>query len=335
MRQETFKNMYNRISLSKEQKERIYEEIQTTQEEKHAEKRVRLTMRAASFALVFLISGMTVFAFEKFSLAERFAKAMNHFHYDSQLLTQEQRDFYEEYGQILGIDIATAYGTLRLEALMYDDNYIIIPYTYTMYTGEDDFNEDAAGISISNIYFFTESDMENMALWTSVDSMENGVRTGSFVLSLDTILSPGKTLTVARDNRFLDYSEEIILAEITLGKMVEKVNLAIDEESQKLLREKGLIIDEITMSPLSIAATGVSDAGIHEETYVVLKDGREVSASFGEFSTDNGHGRAEEGYANDVSFRWLFNEPIIFDNVEGIRLKTFGVEIWIPMEQSE
>lgn len=342
MRQETFKNMYNRISLSKEQKERIYEEIQATQEEKHAERGVRLTMRTAAFALIFLISGMTVFAFEKFSLAERLAGAMSSY-MSSDIdkpqtpLTQEQRDFYEEYGQILGIDIATYYGMLRLEAALYDDNYLIIPYTYTLYTGEDDVDEEKAGISISNIGFFTEVDSANLATWISrygkIESMEEGVRVGSFVLALDETLSPGEIVKVGK-NLMWEYSYDIVLAEFTLGKKVDKVNLAIDEESQKLLREKGLIIDEITMSPLSISVSGFTKPEFSANVYVVFKDGSEMEVP--PSSGYNGYGEGtEEGYPNAVGRTSLFSEMIQLDNVEGIRLKTLGVEIWIPMEQSE
>ena len=128
MKQEIFKSMYNQIRLTEEQKDGIYKELEEAAETGKTAKKVRFTARAAAFAVIFLLSGMTVFAVGRLSLEDRFAEALYPRHEHN--LTADQKGFYEKYGNVLDNVIETYYGTLKLEAALYDDYYLIVPYTY-------------------------------------------------------------------------------------------------------------------------------------------------------------------------------------------------------------
>lgn len=153
--------MYNQIGLSENQKHGIYQELKAASEAGSVAKRVRFSVRTAVFVVIFLLSGMTVFAVGRFSLVDRLAEAMDQENGNS--LTQEQKEFYEQYVQILNKEIKTAYGTLRLDAALYDDYFLIIPYTYDFNTKGDD-NKEISGISIGNIGCSIKADSEHTGL---------------------------------------------------------------------------------------------------------------------------------------------------------------------------
>lgn len=335
MKQEIFKSMYNHIGLNKEQKDRIYKGIQNAKDTENVVKGVRLTTRAAAFAVIFLLSGMTVFAVNKLSLVERFAKAMNSKWDDEQLITQAQRGFYEQYGQVLGNEITTAYGTLKLEAVLYDDYFLIIPYTYTMNSGEDDYNEEAEVMSISDVHYSMGADSERIRnMYMKTDSIDAGIRTGSYILCTDIdkggLLKQGETIKVSKWDT--DNMDDSILSEFTLGEKADRINLYIDGSTYEALKSKGLLIEEMSVSPLSVSYSGISSAGTYAEITVVLKDGSEISSCDKLTFTDDNDGYLKENYPNSVKSVQMFNSPVKIDEVEGIRMKTLGMDIWIPVE---
>lgn len=334
MKWETFKNMYNQIGLTEEQKDGIYQELQAASEAGSMAKRVRFSVRAAVFAAVFLLSGMTVFAVGRFSLGDRLAQAMNPGKESS--LTQEQEEFYAQYGQILDKEIETAYGTLRLEAALYDDYFLIIPYTYDFNTKDDDNKKEVAGISLGNIGCSIKADSEHTGFALSNTGYskpgEDGITSGSRVYNSNEneIFEEGDVIQIFTKQKDLPIADKILF-EFTLETKMERVNLTIDESACKILEEKGLLIDEISVSPISIFYSGISRSGGIIPVSIVLKDGSVIECSYGGSCSSN-DGRLREDYPYLVTYSDLFDAPVKVDEIEGIRIKIGKTEVWIPME---
>ncbi|MDE7284741.1 MAG: hypothetical protein K2N85_14330, partial [Lachnospiraceae bacterium] len=255
MKQEIFKSMYNKIVLSEEQKDGIYLELEAAAEEESAAKKVRFTTRAAAFAVLFLLSGMTAFAVSRFSLEYRFAEALYPRHEHN--LTADQKGFYEKYGNVLDNVIETYYGTLKLEAVLYDDYYLIVPYTYDMNLKDGENREKYSGISIGNIRYYTVVGSEPADLWLGHsmywDSAEPGVQVGSYIFDTrdNEKFEQGEVIQVCTERSDL-LGVDKYLTEFTLGTKVDRVNLTIDESTRKEFEENGIMIEEISVSPISI-----------------------------------------------------------------------------------
>lgn len=166
MEQELFKNMYRQIHLDKEQKDRMCQRLETAADghvsddhvQKNSGKRFSFSARAAVCVGMLLLSGMTVFAANEFSLTDRLANAMNLLTQNEQALTEEQQNIYAQYGTALDNEVVRANGAFRLEAALYDGNYLFIPFRYIM-------NPDTAGYeNITAGYTFDEATMWNSKL---------------------------------------------------------------------------------------------------------------------------------------------------------------------------
>ena len=166
MEQELFKNMSRQIHLDKEQKDRMCQRLETAADghvsddhvQKNSGKRFSFSARAAVCVGMILLSGMTVFAANEFSLTDRLANAMNLLTQNEQALTEEQQNIYAQYGTALDNEVVRANGAFRLEAALYDGNYLFIPFRYIM-------NPDTAGYeNITAGYTFDEATMWNSKL---------------------------------------------------------------------------------------------------------------------------------------------------------------------------
>ncbi len=340
MRQEIFKSMYNKIGLSEEQKKEIYLELEAAAEEESAAKKVRFTARAAVFAVLFLLSGMTVFAVGRLSLEDRFAEALHPRHEHN--LTADQKGFYEKYGNILDNVIETYYGTLKLEAVLYDDYYLIVPYTYDMNLKDEENREKYSGISLDNISYYTVVGSEPADLWLGHcrywDSAEPGVQVGSYIFDTrdDEKFEQGEVIKVYTERNDLMGADKF-LTEFTLGTKVDRVNLTIAEATRKEFEENGIMIEEISVSPISMYYSGISSfKSIYTKLSVVLKDGSEIGCySGGSGWSDRKAGELLEEYPYSVNYSRVFTEPINLEEVEGIRIKTGKTHIWIPMEYDD
>lgn len=344
MKQEIFKSMYNQIGLEEEQKTRIWKKLQASTEDGDAAKRARLTVRVTAFAGLFLLSGMTVFAAGRFSLVDRFAKAMNLNPKNEQTLTQEQKDIYEQYGQVLGNEIETSYGTLKLEAALYDSQFLIIPYSYSFYTEDADIENAVSGISINNIFYRVLPDSEHTGyVFDSIGWLRNhnesddGVSIGSYILSPYTgeTFDQGDVIQVYTVPDTLHLEDEKIFFEFTLGERLESVDVAIDASAHKILEDKGLFIEKISVSPISISYSGLSDGKYAFPISVVLKDGSIMDGekNYGGQSREDNKGRMKEDYPYLITYDRLFPAPINVEEIEGIRIHVGKTDIWIPMEE--
>ena len=166
MEQALFKNMYRQIHLDKEQKDRMRQRLESAADgyvsddhvQKSVGKRFTFSTRAAVCVGMLLVSGMTVFAANEFSLTDRLANAMKLLTQNEQAPTEEQQNIYAQYGTALDNEVVRAKGTFRLEATLYDGNYLFIPFRYIM-------NPDTAGYeNITAGYTFDEATMWNSKL---------------------------------------------------------------------------------------------------------------------------------------------------------------------------
>ncbi len=340
MKQEIFKSMYNKIGLSEEQKDGIYKELEEAAESGKTARKVRFTARAAVFAVLFLLSGMTVFAVGRLSMEDRFAEALHPRHEHN--LTPDQKGFYEKYGKVLDNEIETYYGTLKLDAVLYDDYYLIVPYTYDENPKDGGNREKYSGINIDNIYFYTEVNSAPADLplgytryW---DSVEDGITMGSYVSRVkdDEKFEQDEVIRVGTERSDLSGMDKY-LSEFTLGTKVDRVNLTIDESTRKEFEENGIMIEEISVSPISMYYSGISSfKSIYTKLSVVLKDGSEIGCYYGgDGYSDRKEGKLLEEYPYSVNYSRMFTTPIDLDEVEGIQIKTGKTHIWIPMEYDD
>ena len=104
MEQALFKNMYRQIHLDKEQKDRMRQRLESAADgyvsddhvQKSVGKRFTFSTRAAVCVGMLLVSGMTVFAANEFSLTDRLANAMKLLTQNEQAPTEEQQNIYAQ-----------------------------------------------------------------------------------------------------------------------------------------------------------------------------------------------------------------------------------------------
>ncbi|MBD5454517.1 MAG: hypothetical protein HDR30_09435 [Lachnospiraceae bacterium] len=364
MEQELFKNMYQQIHLDKEQKNRIWQRFTEAadrlaindNEGKNTEKRFSISMRAAAYVGVLLVSGMTVFAANEFSLTDRLADAMKLLTQSGQEATEEQQNIYAQYGAALDNEIERENGTFRLEAALYDENYLFVPFRYIM-------NPDTAGYEeITAGYTFEEATMWNSGLlagyrqdcadlWYGISQdsertcgitgymmvlnpevEEDGVLTGSLLLTVeqDKTFSSGDVIQVVKRAKQPENPDEI-LTEFTLENALEQHSIVIPEEQKEAFGRLGLSVEEMTVSSISIHFSGIreSTAVMPALGAVVLKDGStvELSANGG----ISGSGETTEAGRAFYCYR-LFAAPIQVEEIAGIRIRQDRSEVWIPVE---
>ena len=290
MEQALFKNMYRQIHLDKEQKDRMWQRLEATVDghdphdyvQKNTEKRFSFSARAAVCVGMLLISGMTAFAANEFSLTDRLANAMKLLTQNEQALTEEQQNIYAQYGTALDNEVVRANGTFRLEAALYDGNYLFIPFRYIM-------NPDTAGYeNITAGFTFDEATMWNSKLlagyrqdqadlWYGISQgskqargisgyimvlnpeiEEDGVLTGSLLLSVaeDETFSNGDVIQIVEKAKQPEVPDEI-LTEFTLGNPVEQHSVSIPAKQAEMLEQLGLSMNELTVSSISIHFSGI------------------------------------------------------------------------------
>ena len=361
MEQELFKNMYQQIHLDKEQKNRIWQRLAASTDElaindKGTEKRFSFSVRAAACVGALLLSGMTVLAANEFSLTDRLADAMKLLTQNGQESTEEQQSIYAQYGAALDNEIVRKNGTFRLEAALYDENYLFVPFRYMM-------NPDSAGYEeITAGFIFEESTMWNSGLlagyrqdcadlWYGISQEteraygitghvivlnpeveEDGVLTGSLLLTVnqDEIFSSGDVIQVVEKAKQPENPDEV-LTEFTLGNALEQRSIVISEEQAEEFGQLGLSVEEMTVSSMSIHFSGIreSTAVMPALGAVVLKDGSTVGLS----ATGGASGSGEMTETGRVFYCYrLFAAPIQVEEIAGIRIRQGRSEVWIPVE---
>ncbi|MBD5488597.1 MAG: DUF4179 domain-containing protein [Lachnospiraceae bacterium] len=323
---------------------------------KNTEKRFSFSARAAVCAGMLLVSGMTVFAANEFSLTDRLTNAMKLLTQNEQSPTEEQQNIYAQYVTALDNEVVRTNGTFRLEAALYDGNYLFIPFRYIM-------NPDTAGYeNITAGFTFDEATMWNSKLlagyrqdqadlWYGISQgskqargisgyimvmnpeiEEDGVLTGSLLLSVaeDETFSKGDVIQIVERAEPPEAPDEI-LTEFTLGNPVEQHSVSIPAKQAEMLEQLGLSVDELTVSSISIHFSGILGSTVSGpySGSVILKDGSTVG-----FSASGGASSGIWTANIGKPFSWcrLFDAPIQVEEIEGIRIYQGTSEVWIPVE---
>ncbi|MBD5531970.1 MAG: hypothetical protein HDQ98_07205 [Lachnospiraceae bacterium] len=125
MKEKVYQSMYRQIHLSDRQKHRIWADVKEEAARPSEKRKARLSLRGAVCVCAVLVaSGITVLAANS-SYVERIAEALH----PGKEATQEEMELYTAYGNEVDCTFETAAGTVRLEAALYDDGSVCIPFT--------------------------------------------------------------------------------------------------------------------------------------------------------------------------------------------------------------
>lgn len=372
MKQELFRNVYQHIHLSAQQKDRIWKQIQTTCNPEPVRKKVFLPTRAAVCLGVVLMSGMTVLAANELSLMDRLSEAIAVLTQNGNDMTEDQKNLYAQYGQVLDSEIELEYGTLRLDAALYDENHLLIPFRYIFRTDVADYEELTAGTDFEqnslpkpfNAYhrdtaaflreylFYTVQDSTQLnkkpncsLLITNPKIAEDGILSGGLLLYDDEnqTFAQGNVIQLVKKTdadtpsqtaeTTDDSGRSEPYASFTLEKALTQHELTIDAENAAALKDMGISVDRMSVSPLSLcySGKGTHTKALSASITVVRKDGRVIEKS------PNGSGYAlSDANRDNTSFsffaRVLFAEPVLPEDIAEIHIQdNQGTDILIPM----
>lgn len=148
------------------------------------------------------MSGMTVFAASELSLMDKLSDAINVLTQSENPPTPEQQNLYEQYGQALDCEIALESGTLRLDAALYDENNLIIPFRYRFHSDVEGYEALTAGTDLNqqdlrtteSLYHLdTNAFLRQVRFRTLQDSIQTD--TGSLYLMTNPVLSEDGTIS--------------------------------------------------------------------------------------------------------------------------------------------
>lgn len=132
MKQESFKEVYNMIKLDNSQKERILgslaEEAVKDRKKINIKSRFHMPALATICICITLIASVPVIAANT-DIVSRIMQAFNLLSTDRPEITDKQKEIYLKYGNVLDSDIKLESGTLKLDAVICDKNYICIPFS--------------------------------------------------------------------------------------------------------------------------------------------------------------------------------------------------------------
>lgn len=365
MKQEQFRNVYQHIHLSAQQKDKIWRQIvNTTADPEPARKKTLLPTRTAVCFGALLMSGMTVFAANELSLMDKLAGAMKILTQNGNELTEDQKTLYEQYGQVLDSEIELENGTLRLDAALYDENHLIIPFRYVFHPDVEGYDTLTAGADLeqeslrrtqsiyhhdTNTFLWqirfrivqgSASQADSQYLLTNPILSEDGTISGSLLICADEPkpFEPGAVIQLVKtaDASVPGQTAEspAIYTEFTLGKALEQYELTIDAENAAALNDMGISVESMSLSPLSLcySGKGTHTSALSASITVVLNDGRTVEKS------PNGSGYAlNDTNRNNTSFsffaRVFFAEPVLPEDIAEIHIQdNRGTDIHIPIK---
>ncbi|MDE6663243.1 MAG: hypothetical protein K2K46_07835 [Lachnospiraceae bacterium] len=156
MEQELFKNIYHQIHLDKEQKDRLWQNIEDDADEfpqisyvdKKMGNRISFSARAAVFVGVLLVSGITVLAANEISLTDKLVNAVKLFTQNEQAVTEDEQNIYAKYGSALDNEVIGENGIFKLEAALYDKNFLFIPFQYIFNSDSDAYKNITEGLTL-------------------------------------------------------------------------------------------------------------------------------------------------------------------------------------------
>lgn len=293
--------------------------------------------------------------------------------------TKDQEALYAQYGQVLDSEIELDNGTLRLDAALYDETNLIIPFRYLFHSDVEGYETLTAGADLNQASPQAQAvyrlDTKTFLGQVSFRIAPDSVQANSQYIITDSILSEdgtisGSLLVNAHEPKFfepgtviqlvktavadiLGQTEEsvgtddliqavesadsekgsVVYAEFTLGTALEQRELTIDAQNTAALKDMGISVDRISLSPLSLcySGKGTHTRALSASVTIVLKDGRIIKRS------PNGSGYAlSDTNRDNTSFSFfasvLFEEPVLLEDVAEIQIRNhWGSDIHIPV----
>lgn len=348
MKQELFKGMYNEIKLNREQKDKIWYNLEAGQARGYtgAGKRFHTPAFAAVCVCVILVIGMPVLAANT-SVVQSIINAFNTLAGTEQELTEEQKDIYAKYGSALDNEIVLGNGTLKLEAIINDGHNICIPFS--MHINKGGFSGRILD-EIADLNFYVKNNKYvSFGQITSLDSKQqkNKVKTGCYLLySYESVIKQGDVLQVKSNRKREEMEKEKagetlgnieahipVISEITINAPTERWDIPANA-IQKKLAGTGISVDKIQLSPISFTIEGVvqksdADKSVTDlEPELVLKDGstvKKTSSGFG--SSISNLDKEHDSYTIEI----LFEAPVNPADVAKIHIKNASLDLWIPV----
>lgn len=365
MKQEQFKNVYQQIYLTEKQKDKIWQHIEAGSKTDSISKRPLLPTRIAVCFGVLLMSGMTVFAANELSLMDKIAEAMNLLTQNKEELTTYQKDLYTQYGQVLDNEFALDNGTLKLDAVLYDGNHLLIPFRYIYHSDFDGYEELTAGTDIrqtslwrpSGTIIGYDNDIATFMDWPfrivhntnqmdpisssyfirNLTIVEDGTISGSLLLVNHELKSfePGSVVQLVKETTIEKTKSYEILSEFTLGDALEQHELSIDTQSAAALEKMGITVEQMIISPISLSyyGKGTHTRALSASITIVLKDGSVIEKS----PTGSGYSLSDTN-RNNTSFSFyasqVFAAPVPIEDIAEIHIQDpySSTDIRIPFQ---
>ncbi len=266
MKQEPFKKVYRHIALTTQQKEDIWKQIEAASSHSPVRKKALFAPRAAVCLGALLLSGMTVLAANELSLPDRLAEAMRILTQNDSAPTQKQQDLYAQSGTVLDTEIRLEHGTLKLDAALYDQNYLLLPFRYLFDADCEEYGSLTAGTelgtnnlpeSLSAYSEDTTTFMHAFRFYMAQDSTQPGQPLGSSYLVTNPVISEAGTLS---GSLLICNSES---RSFESGNVIELVGTASTDATDQSFAEDELITETDSVSDATTIpkADSVSDAG--------------------------------------------------------------------------
>lgn len=361
MKQEQFKNVYQHIRLTAQQKDKIWKQLGTTSGPGQVRKKAPFPTRAAACFGVLLMSGMTVFAAGELSLWDKLDEAMKTLTQSESVLTQDQKNLYTQYGKALDNEIELENGILRLDAALYDENHLMLPFRYVFHADAGGHETLTAGTgfgqkSLPKLQNTYHGDMDaflhEFRFYTAHDSAQPGrTPNGTLLIAGPEITEDG---TVSGSILLYDYEPQTFrqgdviqlvraadedipgqtatktdtaenfepYTSFTLGKALEQQALTVSADHLTALENMGISIESMSLSPLSLCYAG---KGTHTQAFSASITAVLKNGRVIE-SSPNGSGHTLRDASRDnTSFsffaRVLFAEPVLPEDVAEIHIQ--------------
>ena len=224
MEQELFRNIYHQIHLDKEQKDRIWQNIEDDADEfvpvsrvnTNMGKRISFSARAAVCIGVLLVSGITVFAANEISLTDKLVNAVKLFTQNEQAVTEEAQNIYAQYGSALDNEVIGENGVFKLEAALYDKNFLFVPFQYIFNSDSEAYKNITAGLTLDRTTMWeckllAGFKQDHADLWYGVSQGSKQARGISNSITIlnpeikeDGVLTGGILLSVEQDKVFVE-----------------------------------------------------------------------------------------------------------------------------------
>lgn len=335
MEKKLYKDMYEQIRLEERRKKEMLNDLKGLEETRAKGRKESIPSYAAiGLLLCFLIvSNATVFAAAHWNVADQLENALELFFQKELNLSEEQKDIYTDYSSTLDNRIELENGIMELEAMLYDEYYVYIPFKVTLDEGaQEKVMQDEIA---QNYHFYLKGTPCVLGKITYVNpgKQEDGSYFGNYLLSMDEYgLEQGDVIEI-RKGAEPDADEDELISQITVVNQAKSVALDVE----RIQKQKGVMLKKMVISSLSVHVEGEFEEGdiSYRDLSVYLKDGSQVKhASSG---AGAGIGEKNGSYGKYFYAQVLFESPVSLDEVQGIRIqnKKEGIDFWIPMEISD